>query len=31
VGRAMLGHDVGDAVTVATPAGERSYRILAIE
>jgi transcription elongation factor GreA len=31
VGRAMLGHDVGDAVTVATPAGERNYRILAIE
>jgi transcription elongation factor GreA len=31
VGRAMLGHDVGDAVKVSTPAGERSYRILAIE
>jgi transcription elongation factor GreA len=31
VGRALLGHDVGDAITVSTPAGERSYRVLAIE
>jgi transcription elongation factor GreA len=31
VGRALLGHDVGELVSVASPAGERSYRILAIE
>jgi transcription elongation factor GreA len=30
VGRALVGHDVGDDVTVATPAGERRYRIVAI-
>jgi transcription elongation factor GreA len=31
VGRALVGHDVGDEVTVATPAGERRYRIIAID
>jgi transcription elongation factor GreA len=31
VGRALIGHDVGDAITVVTPAGEQRYRILAIE
>jgi transcription elongation factor GreA len=31
VGRALIGHDAGDTVTVATPAGEQQYRILAIE
>jgi transcription elongation factor GreA len=31
VGRALLGSDVGDVVTVVTPAGDRSYRVLAIE
>jgi transcription elongation factor GreA len=30
VGRALVGHDVGDEVTVRTPAGERLYRIVAI-
>jgi transcription elongation factor GreA len=30
VGRALVGHDVGDEVTVRTPAGERRYRIVAI-
>jgi transcription elongation factor GreA len=30
VGRALVGHDVGDEVTVATPAGERRYRVVAI-
>lgn len=30
VGRALVGHDVGDEVTVAAPAGERRYRIVAI-
>jgi transcription elongation factor GreA len=31
VGRALLAHDAGDVVTVSTPAGERTYRILAVE
>ena len=31
VGRSLLGRDVGDVVTVATPAGDRSYRVLSIE
>ena len=31
VGRALLGHDAGETVTVATPAGEHTYRILAVE
>jgi transcription elongation factor GreA len=31
VGRALLGRDVSDEVTVVTPAGEARYRILAIE
>jgi transcription elongation factor GreA len=31
VGRALLGHDAGDTVTVTTPAGEHTYRILAVE
>ena len=30
VGRALVGRDVGDEVAVATPAGERRYRIVAI-
>ena len=30
VGRALVGHDVDDKVTVRTPAGERHYRIVAI-
>jgi transcription elongation factor GreA len=30
VGRALVGRNVGDDVLVATPAGERRYRILAI-
>jgi transcription elongation factor GreA len=30
VGRALVGRDAGDYVVVATPAGERRYRILAI-
>jgi transcription elongation factor GreA len=31
VGRALIGKDVGDVVTAATPAGAQVYRILAIE
>jgi transcription elongation factor GreA len=31
VGRALLGHDAGESITVTTPAGERMYRILAVE
>ena len=31
VGRALLGSDVGDVVTVVTPAGDRSYRVLSID
>jgi transcription elongation factor GreA len=31
VGRGLLGRDVGDVITVATPAGDRSYRILAVD
>jgi transcription elongation factor GreA len=30
VGRALVGHDVGDEVIVGTPAGARRYRIVAI-
>jgi len=30
VGRALVGHDVGDEVAVKTPAGERRYLIVAI-
>lgn len=30
VGRALVGHDVGDDVVVRTPAGERRYTIVAI-
>ena len=31
VGRALVGHDVGDEVIVRTPAGDRPYRIVAID
>ena len=31
VGRALIGHKVGDAVDVETPAGVSSYKILGIE
>ena len=31
VGRALVGRDVGDVVLVRTPAGEREYRIVAID
>ncbi len=31
VGRALLGHVVGDVVTIETPAGEEQYEIKAIE
>ena len=31
VGRALLGHDAGESITVSTPAGERMYRIIAVE
>ncbi len=31
VGRALVGHDVGDEIVVRTPAGDRTYRILAIK
>jgi transcription elongation factor GreA len=31
VGRALVGHDVGDEIMVRTPAGERAYRIVAID
>ena len=30
VGRALVGHDVGDSVVVRTPAGERHYRIIEV-
>jgi transcription elongation factor GreA len=30
VGRALVGHDVGDEIVVRTPAGERRYTIVAI-
>ena len=30
VGRALVGRDAGDVVTIRTPAGDRSYRILEI-
>jgi len=30
VGRALVGHDVGESVVVRTPAGERHYRIVAV-
>ena len=31
VGRALVGHRVGDRVSVSTPAGERGFTILAVE
>ncbi|MCL5667206.1 MAG: transcription elongation factor GreA [Patescibacteria group bacterium] len=31
VGRALLGHKIGDKFNVATPAGEMEYEIIAIE
>ena len=31
VGRALVGHDVGDSVVVRTPAGDRQYRIVEID
>ena len=31
IGRALMGHKVGDVVTVATPAGEISLKIIKIE
>jgi transcription elongation factor GreA len=31
VGRALVGHDVGDSIVVRTPAGEHHYRITRIE
>jgi transcription elongation factor GreA len=30
VGRALVGHDVGDSIVVSTPAGERHYRIVEV-
>ena len=30
VGRALVGRDAGDVVTIRTPAGDRNYRILEI-
>jgi transcription elongation factor GreA len=30
VGRALVGHDVGDTIAVRTPAGERHYRIVSV-
>ena len=30
VGRALVGHDVGDSIVVRTPAGERRYRIVEV-
>jgi transcription elongation factor GreA len=30
VGRALVGRDIGDVIAVATPAGSREYRIIAI-
>lgn len=30
VGRALVGHDVGDSVVVRTPAGDRHYRIVEV-
>lgn len=30
VGRALVGHDVGDSIVVRTPAGERHYRIVEV-
>jgi transcription elongation factor GreA len=30
VGRALVGRNTGDLVVVATPAGERRYRILEV-
>ena len=30
VGRALVGHDVGDSVVVRTPAGDRHYRIIEV-
>lgn len=31
VGRALVGHDVGDDVVVRTPTGDRHYRVISIE
>jgi transcription elongation factor GreA len=31
VGRALMGHDVGDDVSVVTPAGARHFRIIGVE
>ena len=31
VGRALLGHETGDVVTIETPAGDEQYEILVIE
>jgi transcription elongation factor GreA len=31
VGRALLGHEIGDVVTIETPAGDEQYEILVIE
>ena len=31
VGQALLGHEVGDSVTVETQAGELAYKVLKIE
>nr|WP_027872257.1 transcription elongation factor GreA [[Eubacterium] cellulosolvens] len=31
VGRALLGHEIGDVVTIETPVGDEQYEILVIE
>lgn len=31
VGKALIGHEVDDVVTIETPAGEEKYRVLSIE
>jgi transcription elongation factor GreA len=31
VGRALVGHDVGESIVVRTPAGERHYRIVEVD
>ncbi|MGN0363600.1 MAG: transcription elongation factor GreA [Bilifractor sp.] len=31
VGKALLGHEVGETVTIETPAGDEQYKILGIE
>jgi transcription elongation factor GreA len=30
VGRALVGHDVGDSIVIRTPAGEHHYRIVEV-